>query len=457
MKKKNYCLDKINFYLNSIKKNLDFNSFINVYSNSVKYKSIEIDKKIFSNSSKELAGIVFGLKDLICYKNYPIQAGSKILMGFVSSFSSTVVKKIIQNDGLIIGHQNCDEFGMGSSGENSVFGSVLNPFDKKRVSGGSSSGSVVSIKKDMCCVSIASDTGGSVRQPSSFCGVIGIKPTYSKISRHGLISYSSSFDTIGIISKSILKCAKVLKIISGSDDFDNTSSLLKIKNFNFFFNKSLDRKYKIAYIQEMINNKYLKKDIKQKTLSKLYFLKKNGHYVDKIKYNLFDYMLPVYYILTSIELSSNLSRFDGIRYGYINNTHSTYYKVRTHGFSLEVKKRILLGTSILSSKYYNFFYLKAQKIRNMIKKTTRLIFNKYDFIISPTTPINAFKIGESIKNPFYTYLSDLYTVHASLSGIPAISIPNGFDQNGLPIGLQIMSDIFQEKKLLSFSNYLIKS
>jgi len=455
-KNKFSCLNKLEFYLNSIKKNLHLNAFINIYSKDAIFKSKKIDKKI---KKKKLSGIIVGLKDLICYKNYPIQASSKILKGFISKFNATLVNRIIQEDGIIIGHQNCDEFGMGSSNENSFFGPVLNPIDNNKVSGGSSGGSAVSVQKKMCCISIGSDTGGSIRQPASFCGVIGMKPTYSRISRYGLIAYASSFDTIGIISKNISECAKILEVVSGNDSLDNTSSFVKVDNYTEYINFT-NKKYKIAYIKQAINHKHLNKDIKQKTLLKIDFLKNNGYQVDEIDYNLLNYMLPVYHILSSAEASSNLSRFDGIRYGYKNNSDaltSVYYKSRINGFNREVKRRILLGTFVLSSKYYNSYYLKAQKIRHLIKKTTRFIFNKYDFIISPTTPTTAFNIGENIKNPIAMYLSDLYTVQASLSGIPAISIPNGFDKKGMPVGLQIMSDVFEEKKLLSFANYLLKN
>ena len=457
-KRKNFssCYEFVNFFINNIKKKSYLNSFINTYFEEALNCAFYIDNKVKNNKITKLSGIVIGLKDLICYKNHPIQASSKILYGFISQFSASFLEKLIKHDAIIIGHQNCDQFGMGSSNENSIFGPVLNPFNHLKVSGGSSGGSAVSVQSKLCSVSLASDTGGSVRQPASFCGVIGFKPTYSRISRYGLISYASSFDTVGIISNSILDCALVFEVISGIDVFDNICSdkVFSLKENNFSF-----KKYKIAYIKETLENDYINCDVKNNTLLLVDFLKNDGHIVNEINYDFINYMLPVYYIITTSEASMNLSRFDGIRYGYrnyyLNSINSVYINTRTEGFSDEVKKRILLGTFVTSSDYYNSYFLKAQKIRNLIKKKTSSILNFYDFIILPTTPTTAFNIGEYKINPNSMYFSDLYTVQASLSGIPSISIPNGFDRFNLPIGLQIMTSFFNENSLFFFSNYLI--
>jgi aspartyl-tRNA(Asn)/glutamyl-tRNA(Gln) amidotransferase subunit A len=453
----NNCYKIVNFFINNIKKKSYYNAFVNTYFEEALLKSTELDKKLSSNISiGSLFGMVIGLKDLICYKHHPVQASSKILYGFISQFSATVVERLIKEDAIIIGHQNCDQFGMGSSNENSIFGPVLNPFNTLKVSGGSSGGSAVSVQSEMCSVSLGSDTGGSVRQPASFCGVIGFKPTYSRISRYGLISYASSFDTIGIISKNVLDCIRVFKVISGKDNLDNVTSsniLSLIKNNN--------SKFKIAYINETLCNNYIQDDVKNRTLSFINFLKNDGHSVSKINYSFIDYLLPVYYIITTAESSSNLSRFDGIRYGYrdfySDFIDSIYTDTRTRGFYNEVKKRILLGTFVLSSDYYDSYYLKAQKVRRLIKDSTEKILSYYDFIITPTTPTTAFNLGQFKLNPVSMYFSDLYTVQASLSGIPSISIPNGFDSSGLPVGIQVMTSAFNENKLLFFSNYLFDS
>ncbi len=451
------CVSLVKYYLQNIEDKRHLNVFLEVYKEEALKKAEEVDQKFRQGTYGKLAGLVVGLKDLLCYKDHRIQAGSKILEGFESQISGTAVERLIAEDAIIIGRQNCDEFGMGSSNENSPFGPTLNEIDNTRVPGGSSGASAVSVQADMCQVALGSDTGGSVRQPAAFCGIIGLKPTYSRISRHGLIAYASSFDTIGIFSKSIEDNALVLEVIAGKDEYDSTVSKKDIENYTGALN--FDKKVKVAYLKETFENEGLNNDIKEKTLNTLNFLRAEGHQVEEIAFPLIKYALPTYYILTTAEASSNLSRYDGVKYGYRSpNTEdllSMYKKSRSEAFGPEVIRRIMLGTFVLSASYYDAYYTKAQKVRRLIKDKTQSILSDYDFIILPTTPTTAFKIGERKNDPLEMYLADLFTVQASVSGIPAISVPNGTDAEGLPVGLQIMTNDFKESELFSFSKYIL--
>ena len=451
------CVSMVRHYLQNIEEKRHLNVFLEVYKDEALARAEEIDLKFRQGTQGRLAGLVVGLKDLLCYKDHRIQGGSKILEGFESQFSATAVKRLIAEDAIIIGRQNCDEFGMGSSNENSPFGPTLNEMDNTRVPGGSSGASAVSVQADMCQVALGSDTGGSVRQPAAFCGIIGLKPTYSRISRHGLIAYASSFDTIGIFSKSIEDNALVLEVIAGKDDYDSTVSQKKVENYTGAI--SYDKKARVAYLKETFESEGLNNDIKEKTLGTLDFLRREGHSVDEIVFPLMKYTLPTYYILTTAEASSNLSRYDGVKYGYRSpkgkDLLSMYKKSRSEGFGPEVIRRIMLGTFVLSASYYDAYYTKAQKVRRLIKDQTQSILSDYDFIILPTTPTPPFKIGEKKNDPLEMYLADLFTVQASVAGIPAVSIPNGTDKDGLPIGLQIMTNDFKEKELFSFSKYIL--
>ncbi|MDQ3395015.1 MAG: Asp-tRNA(Asn)/Glu-tRNA(Gln) amidotransferase subunit GatA [Bacteroidota bacterium] len=455
------CKELVAYYLHNIKSKAHLNVFLEVFEEEAKARALEVDKKIKEGNAGKLAGMVIGLKDVLCYTGKTLQASSKILSGFESQFTGTAVQKLLDEDAIIIGRQNCDEFAMGSSNENSAFGPVLNDIDNERVPGGSSGGSAVSVQADMCLASLGSDTGGSVRQPAAFCGVIGLKPTYSRVSRHGLIAYASSFDIIGIFSKSIEDNAIILEVIAGKDDFDSTVSQEEVPAYSQNLNFSPGKKVKVAYIKETLESEGLNVEIKEKTLEKINFLKSQGHTVDAVEFPLLDYVLPTYYILTTAEASSNLSRFDGVKYGYRSpNTvdlESMYKKSRSEAFGVEVKRRIMLGTFILSASYYDAYYTKAQKVRRLIKEKTQQLLSDYDFIVLPTTPTTAFKIGEHSSHPLEMYLADLFTVQASVAGIPAISIPNGTDKQGLSIGLQIMANAFEESELFAFSKYILNN
>lgn len=443
-------------YLNNInEKNGRLNAFLSVYeAEAIKHAEI-IDDKIQNKTAGKLAGMVVGIKDVFAYENHRLQCASQILENFESQFTATCIQRLIDEDAVIIGHQNCDEFAMGSSNENSAYGVCRNPVDESRVPGGSSGGSAAAVAADMCQVSIGSDTGGSVRQPAAFCGVIGLKPTYSRISRYGLAAYASSFDTVGIISKSVEDAAIVLQVMAGADDYDSTVSAKPVPDFEAF---ETDRKFKIAYINELLEYEGLDQNINDATLQVLDKLKNGGHIVEKVELSQLEYILPTYYVLTAAEASSNLSRYDGVRFGHRNDNgelEEMYKKSRSEGFGDEVKRRIIAGTFVLSASYYDAYYTKAQKVRRLIQEETNKLLADYDFIISPTTPSTAFRIGDLTDDPLKMYMEDLYTVQANVAGIPAISIPFGTDNSGLPIGVQIMSKSFNELDLLDISNQII--
>ncbi|MDH3708325.1 MAG: Asp-tRNA(Asn)/Glu-tRNA(Gln) amidotransferase subunit GatA [Cyclobacteriaceae bacterium] len=451
------CTQVVTSCLDNIQKHQHLNAFLQVYKEEALAQAQQIDVKIAQGQAGRLAGMVVGLKDVLCYQDHPLQASSHILEGFQSQFSGTAVQKILDEDAIIIGRNNCDEFGMGSSNENSALGPVKNGIDPQRVPGGSSGGSAVAVQCGMCHAALGSDTGGSVRQPAAFTGVIGLKPTYSRISRHGLIAYASSFDTIGILTTNIYDNALLLEVIAGADQYDSTVSKTPVPHY--YHQPGDSRTYRVGYIKDTLDNEILQDDVKHQTLERLEHLKQMGHQVEPVDFPLLDYVLPTYYILTTAEASSNLSRYDGVKYGsrsdHNGDLTSFYKQSRSSGFGKEVQKRIMLGTFVLSASYYDAYYTKAQKVRKLIKDKTRELFSEYDFIVLPTTPTTAFELGSFKDNPLEMYLADLFTVQASVSGIPAISIPNGNDQDGLPIGFQIMADDFNEQGLMAFAQNIL--
>lgn len=452
------CHDLVRHYISNIRQKAHLNVFLSVYEEEALSQASTIDQKIKTGTAGKLAGLVVGLKDVLAYKDHPLQASSKILNGFISQYNATAVQRLLDEDAIIIGRQNCDEFAMGSSNENSAFGPVLNDIDNTRVPGGSSGGSAVAVMADMCQVSLGSDTGGSVRQPAAFCGVIGLKPTYSRISRFGLIAYASSFDCIGIFGKCVEDIALILEVIAGADEFDSTVSLQPVRKYSEEIKKKNSEKLKIAYIREL-NSEALQPEIRENIFNTIEKLKQDGNSVEEVEFPLMEHILPTYYILATAEASSNLSRFDGVRFGHrserTTDLESMYKKSRSEGFGKEVQRRILLGTFVLSASYYDAYYTKAQKVRRIIREKTKELLKKYDFIVMPITPTTAFKIGEHTGNPLEMYLADLFSVQANVVGVPAISVPCGKDKNGLPIGLQVIADDFDELKLLQFSNYII--
>jgi aspartyl-tRNA(Asn)/glutamyl-tRNA(Gln) amidotransferase subunit A len=450
------CVDRVLFHLAQIRDNTHLNAFLSVYEEEALARAAAIDKKIKNSSAGKLAGMVIGLKDVICYKDHPLQAGSKILDRFQSQFNATAVQRLLDEDAIIIGRQNCDEFAMGSSNENSAFGPTLNPIDNSRVPGGSSGGSAVAVKADMCQVSIGSDTGGSVRQPAAFCGVFGLKPTYARVSRYGLVAYGSSLDCIGVFAKNPSDIGLVLEVIAGADEYDSTVSQQPVSSYSIA--DQTFKKARVACISETIDSPGLQPEIKSSVIAAVDQLKTMGHTVERIEFPLLEYALPAYYILAMAEASANLSRYDGVRYGYCspdaNDLASMYKKTRSEGFGREVQRRILLGTFVLTSNYHDAYYTKAQKVRRIIREKTKAIFRDYDFILMPTAPTTAFKLGQLTGDPLAMYLADLYSVHANIVGAPAISFPYGTDKAGLPIGLQLVADDFAEAKLLQLAAQL---
>jgi len=443
-------------YLQNIAENQHLNAFIEAYSDEALEQARLVDEKLANCSAGKLAGMVVGIKDNLCYKNHKVSASSKILDGFESLFTATSVQRLIDEDAIIIGRLNCDEFAMGSANENTIYGTVKNPLDNSKVAGGSSGGSAAAVSAGLCLVALGSDTGGSIRQPAAFCGIVGIKPTYSRVSRYGLIAYASSFDQIGPLTNNVSDAALILEVIAGKDDFDSTVSKKDVDNYSTA--KFDNKPKKIAYISECLNRKGLDPEVKEFIENKIDKLKSEGHIVEPISFPYLDLLVSTYYVLTTAEASSNLARFDGVHYGYrgenITDLESTYINSRTEGFGEEVKRRIMLGTFVLSAGYHDAYFTKAQKIRRLIKDKTNEMFAEYDFVISPTTPHTPFEIGKKQTDPTVMYLEDIFTVQANLAGNPAISLPIGKHSNGLPIGLHLMADNFKEADLIAFSEYL---
>lgn len=456
------CLQAVEYYLQQIQSKQHLNAFIEVYADEALQKAKNLDEKRKSGSAVgKMHGVIIGLKDVLCHKDHFLSASSKILKGFISVYSATAVKRLLAEEAIIIGNLNCDEFAMGSSNENSAYGRVLNALDESKVPGGSSGGSAVAVQAGLCMISLGSDTGGSVRQPADFCGIIGLKPTYGRISRYGLIAYASSFDQIGIFGKTVSDIAVTLEVMAGPDEYDSTVSSNKLESYSRIEPGGNPKKYRIAYFPQALDHPSLDPEISSSIKKLLEQLKADGHQVKSVEFDLIDYAVPAYYILTTAEASSNLSRYDGIKYGNRTEKKTTdlidFYKLtRSDGFGKEVKRRIMLGTFVLSSGYYDAYFTKAQKVRNLISKKIQLIFNDYDLILLPTSPTTAFGAGEKTKDPVAMYLADIYTVMANLAGIPAISLPIFQHKNGMPFGLQAMANRFNELLLLRFSEDLMK-
>lgn len=454
------CTDIVNYYLENIKKGKHLNAFLLVFQQEALQRAAEIDKKIKAGKAGRLAGMVIAVKDVLSIKGRRLTCSSKILENFEALYTATAVQRLIDEDAIIIGKTNCDEFAMGSSNENSAYGNVLNPFDNTRVPGGSSGGSAAAVAADMCMVSLGTDTGGSIRQPAAFCGVVGLKPTYGRISRYGLTAFASSFDTIGPFSRSAYNTALVLEVMSGKDPKDSTSADHAVDNYSSGLELAKPGSLKIGVISDL-DDSGLNHEVKEAVDSAVKKLADAGAEIVQLKMPELKYSIQTYYILTTAEASSNLARYDGARYGVrspeASNMEDMYVNSRTEGFGTEVKRRIMLGTYVLSHGYYDAYYKKAQKVRRIIKEDFQKAFKKVDFIILPTTPTTAFKLGEKTADPLEMYLNDIYTTSSNISGNPAVSIPAGFDKSKLPIGLQIIGKDFDEKGILMLGNYLMKT
>jgi len=452
------CLQVVQYYLKQIHSTRHLNAFIEVYADEALQRAKLLDeKRLAGQTIGKLHGVVIGIKDVICYKDHKVSASSNILKDFTSIYSATAVERLLSEEAIIIGNLNCDEFAMGSTNENSSYGNVLNALDETRVPGGSSGGSAVAVQAGLCMLSLGSDTGGSVRQPADFCGIIGLKPTYGRISRYGLIAYASSFDQIGIFGNNVPDVAVLLEVMAGADEYDSTVSHREVPAYSSQLPGN--KKFRFAYFDEALNHPSLDIEIANSIKNKIEQLKEDGHEVAAIEFDLLDYIVPAYYVLTTAEASSNLSRYDGIKYGHRTAKKdidlTEFYKLtRSEAFGKEVKRRIMLGTFVLSAGYYDAYFTRAQKVRQLLCDKTAAIFKSYDFIIMPTSPVTAFKAGEKMDDPIAMYLADIYTVMANLVGCPAISIPLFKHSNGMPFGLQVMANRFDEVSLLQISSML---
>ena len=459
------CTQAVQFYLDQIAKQENLNAYLEVFAEEAVSRASELDKLIKSGQTLgKLHGVVVGIKDVLCYKDHKVSAASKILENYTAVYSATAVEKLLAEGAIIIGRQNCDEFAMGSSNENSAFGPVKNAIDINKVPGGSSGGSAVAVQAHLCMISLGSDTGGSVRQPADFCGVVGLKPSYGMISRYGLIAYASSFDQIGIFSKTVEDAALVLEVIAGADDFDSTVSGQPVPSFGTLVQNATDANLpkKIAYFKETLEHPGLDPEIRKQIQDYIADLQEKGFVVEALDFSLLSYLVPSYYVLTTAEASSNLSRFDGIRFGHrtvqeVDDLTELYKLSRTEGFGEEVQRRILLGTFVLSAGYFDAYFTKAQQVRQKLVDLTNSLFSQYDILVSPTVPSTAFEIGKHQHSATEMFLADIYTVYANLVGIPAISIPLFKHSNGMPFGLQVMSQSFNETALLQFSKKMMSA
>ncbi|MEY3539844.1 MAG: hypothetical protein RL188_1261 [Bacteroidota bacterium] len=454
------CAQAVQFYLDQIKSQSTLNAFLEVFEEEALATAHTLDQsRTAGKPLGPLHGVVVGIKDVISYKGHALSAASKMLENYKAVYSATAIERLLAAGAIIIGRQNCDEFAMGSSNENSAFGAVKNAANQALVPGGSSGGSAVAVQAHLCMVSLGSDTGGSVRQPADFCGVVGMKPSYGRISRYGLIAYASSFDQIGIISHNVQDAALVLEVIAGADDFDSTVATAAVPVYSVEL-KTKQVGKRIAYFKETLKHPGLDPEIKNQIENKIDQLRVAGHTVEAVDFDLLNYIVPTYYVLTTAEASSNLSRYDGIRFGHrtkepVTDLADMYKLSRTEGFGEEVQRRILLGTFVLSAGYFDAYFTKAQQVRQKLVDFTKEVFNQYDFIISPTVPTTAFEIGAKQQSASEIFLADIYTVYANLVGIPGISLPLFKHSNGMPFGLQVMSASMKEADLLSFSNSLM--
>lgn len=441
----------VNEIIKTIESNSDLNAFI-----SYNFEQAKLEAKIaddnFKNGKHRIAeGLIVAVKDNINVKGLKLTCASKILENYTSVYDATAVKRLKDAGAIIIGKTNLDEFAMGSSNETSYFGNVLNPINKDYVPGGSSGGSAVAVAASMCHISLGSETGGSVRQPASFTGLYGLKPSYGRVSRYGLTAFGSSLDQIGIFSSNLEDLALGLDIISGEDEYDSTC--IPEKNLNILENldNKADQKFRIGVVDEDLL-KHSDFDVIEKYQNAVSKLEKLGHEIVNVSFPYSKIWIPTYYIIATAEASSNLSRFDGVRYGFrAEETEDMIKETRSKGFGPEVKRRIMLGTYVLSEGHHDAFYINALKARRVIFNNYKQLFEKVDFIFSPTTPTPAFKFNSKIDNPVAMYMSDFYTASANLAGIPAISIPAGNNVDNLPIGMQILTDNFKELEMMQYS------
>jgi len=459
------CQEAVNHFLLRISEKKQLNAFLEVFEEEALERARELDQQRLTGAPLgKLHGVVIGLKDVISYRGHTLSASSNMLADYTAVYSATVVERLLAEGAIIIGRQNCDEFAMGSSNEHSAFGPVRNDADNDRVPGGSSGGSAVAVQAGLCMVSLGSDTGGSVRQPADFCGVVGLKPSYGRISRYGLIAYASTFDQIGIFSRTVADAALVLEVIAGADQMDSTVSTAPVESYSRLLRSETNppKKYRLAYFRQALDHPSLDPEIKTAFTGLIERLTAEGHTITPIEFELLDYVVPTYYVLTTAEASTNLSRYDGVKFGHqttekCDDLTAFYKKNRSEGFGREVKKRIMLGTFVLSAFYFDAYFAKAQQIRRLLQEKSTEIFNSYDALISPNAPCTAFKLGEKQGDATEMYLADIYTVFANLVGIPGISLPLFHNNAGMPFGIQVMSDQLKELSLLTLSDQLMQA
>ncbi len=437
-------------YLATIERKSGLNAFLSVLGERALMRARDIDRKREGGRSGRLAGMVVGIKDALCMKQERVTCASRMLEHFVSLYDATAVARLEEEDAIIIGKTNLDEFAMGSSTENSAFGPVRNPVDESCVPGGSSGGSCVAVAAGMAHTALGTDTGGSIRQPAAFCGVVGLKPTYGRVSRYGLVALSSSFDQIGPFANSVADAARVLQVIAGHDPRDSTSATVPVPDYEASLTRDV-RGMRIGLPREAFTEG-LNEEVRTAIEKTVDALRREGAIIQEVTLPHSRYTISTYYILMTAEASSNLARYDGARYGSRapapRDLTEMYVRSRSEGFGAEVKRRIMLGTYVLSAGYYDAYYRKAQKVRRLIQNDFVAAFRDVDCLLMPTTPTTAFKIGEKIDDPLAMYLSDVYTVSANLAGVPAISIPCGTDRQGLPIGVQFIGRQFDEPTVL---------
>jgi aspartyl-tRNA(Asn)/glutamyl-tRNA(Gln) amidotransferase subunit A len=446
-------------YLHNIDSSSHLNIYIEVYEEHALELAKIIDKRIQENpqSLGKLFGAVISIKDVLCLEGQEVTAASKMLQGFTSQFTSHALSCALQEDAIIIGRTNCDEFAMGSTNEHSTYGTTLNGLDPTRVPGGSSGGAAVSVQQNTCLIALGSDTGGSVRQPSAFCGVFGFKPSYGRISRNGLIAYASSFDQIGIIAHGTKDIATILSVISGKDPLDSTSLDIPATRNNL---SPKSDPLRIAYFHEIFKDDLLSEDVTDAFDRAIKSLESQGNSVEPVNFDLLDYLVPAYYVLTTAEASSNLLRYDGIRYGNREENpvdlEDLYCSSRTAGFGREVKRRIMMGTFVLSIGYYDAYFNKAQKVRRMISDRISEIFRDFDLIMIPTVTDPAWPVNSIQDDPVKMYLSDIFTVLANLCGTPALSVPVQSKSSNLSVGIQYMAPALEDERLLRFSYHFLE-
>ncbi len=446
-------------YLRAIERGSRLNAFLSVFSEKAIAQARQVDVRRKNGTAGPLAGMVVSVKDVLCVKDEKVTCGSKILESFVAPYDATVVRKLREADAIVIGKTNMDEFAMGSSTENSAFGRVKLPQDEERVPGGSSGGSAVAVKAGMSTTSLGTDTGGSIRQPASFTGVVGLKPTYGRVSRYGLVAFASSFDQIGPLALTAWDSACLLGVIAGYDERDSTSADVPVPDYPRALTKDV-KGLRVGIPKEYFGPA-LNAEIREAVEKKIDFLRSNGASIREVSLPHTEYTIATYYILATAEASSNLARYDGARYGYrakeVKDLAGMYTRSRSEGFGAEVKRRIMLGTYVLSSGYYDAYYLKGQKVRRLIQDDFHKAFQSVDCLITPTSPSTAFKAGEKADDPLQMYLSDVYTTSANLAGIPGISVPCGADKQGLPIGIQVLGKHFDEATILKVGDFLEKA